>query len=199
MASSRENIISNKLILLKKLNKISINGTLSLIKANFFNPWVARILKDLHKRKKIKEIKIVSQYVNRFHKKYIKKTLKRLLYYTYYRKLIYIEKSKFNYTYLQYIKNNLQDIFNKNIEFNFINLKHFYLDSNILSESILLKIRKNRKRLLRHLTNLERKVVVMRKRIILQAFLNCHLPCKCCNSRKDTLAMTTMLFLCFMT
>ena len=153
MASSRENIISNKLILLKKLNKISINGTLSLIKANFFNPWVARILKDLHKRKKIKEIKIVSQYVNRFHKKYIKKTLKRLLYYTYYRKLIYIEKSKFNYTYLQYIKNNLQNIFNKNIEFNFINLKHFYLDSNILSESILLKIRKNRKRLLRHLTN----------------------------------------------
>jgi len=165
--SSRKNILSNKLILLKKLKKISINGTLALIDANLFKPKVARILKDLHQKKKINRFKVVSMYVNKFYKKYIKKSLRRLLLYTYYRRLIYVNKSRFNYTYLQYIKNNLQVLFNKNIEFNFINLKYFYLNSNILSESILLKIRKNRRRLMRHLSNLEKKVIIKKKRIIL--------------------------------
>src|SRR6202012_4286909 len=41
--SSRKNIFSNKLILLKKLKKININGTLALIDANIFKPKVARI------------------------------------------------------------------------------------------------------------------------------------------------------------
>src|SRR5258706_174714 len=51
--SNKKNILSNKLILLKKLKKISINGTLALIDANFFKPRVARILRDLQIRKKI--------------------------------------------------------------------------------------------------------------------------------------------------
>ena len=165
--SSRKNILSNKLILLKKLKKITINGTLALIDANIFKPRVARILKDLHQKKKINNFKVVSKYVNKFYKKFIKKSLRRLFIYTYYRRLIYVNNSRFNYTYLQYIKNKLQILFNKNIEFNFINLKYFYLNSNILSESILLKIRKNRRRLMRHLSNLEKKVIIRKKRVIL--------------------------------
>src|SRR5258706_9901203 len=165
--SNKKNILSNKLILLKKLKKISINGTLALIDANFFKPRVARILRDLQKRKKINKIKVVSNYVNRFYKKYNKKYLKKLFLYTHYRRSIYINKSRFNYTYLQYIKNDLQVIFNKNIEFNFINLKSFYLDSNIISQTILLKIRKNRRRLVKILSNLENVVTVRKKRIFL--------------------------------
>lgn len=165
--SSKKNILSNKLILLKKLKKISDNGTLALINANFFKPKVARILKDLYQKKKINKFKVVSKYVNKFYKKYIKKSLRRLLIYTYYRRLIYINKSRFNYIYLQYIKNKLQVLFNKNIEFNFVNLKYFYLNSNILSESILLKVRKNRTRLLKFLSNLQRKVIIKKKRVIL--------------------------------
>jgi Mitochondrial ribosomal protein (VAR1) len=165
--SSRKNILSNKLILLKKLKKITINGTLALIDANIFKPRVARILKDLHQKKKINNFKVVSKYVNKFYNKFIKKSLRRLFIYTYYRRLIYVNNSRFNYTYLQYIKNKLQILFNKNIEFNFINLKYFYLNSNILSESILLKIRKNRRRLMRHLSNLEKKVIIRKKRVIL--------------------------------
>jgi ribosomal VAR1-like protein len=165
--SSKKNILSNKLILLKKLKKISINGTLALIDANLFKPRVARILKDLHQKKKINKFKVVSKYVNKFYKKFIKKSLRRLFLYTYYRRLIYVNKSRFNYTYLQYIKNKLQVLFNKNIEFNFINLKYFYLNSNILSESILLKIRKNRRRLMRHLSNLEKIIIIRKKRVIL--------------------------------
>jgi len=162
-----KNILSNKLILLKKLKKISINSNLILIDANIFKPKVAKILKDLHQKRKINKYKVISKYVNQFYKKFIKKSLKRLFFYTYYRRLIYINKSRFNYTYLQFIKNNIQTLFNKNIEFNFINLKHFYLNSNILSESILLKIKKNRRKLKRYMSNLEKKILIRKKRIIL--------------------------------
>ena len=62
-------------------------------------------------------------------------------------------------------------LFNKNIEFNFINLRYFYLNSNILSESILLKITKNRKYLLSSLNKLKNKVKIQKKRIILGEFL----------------------------
>jgi hypothetical protein len=161
--SIKKNILSSRLILLKKLKKININSTLALIDVNFFKPRIARILKDLQQQKKINKFKVVSDYVNKFYKRYNKRFLKRLFLYTYYRRLIYINKSLFNYTYLQYIINRLQVLFNKNIEFNFVNLKHFYLDSNILSESILLKIKKNRKRLIHHLSNLGKKVRVKKK------------------------------------
>ena len=105
--SSKNNILSNKLILLKKLKKIKINGTLGLIDANIFKPRVVRILRDLNYNKKINKFKVISRYINKFYRKLIKKSLRRLFIYTYYRRLIYVNKSRFNYTYLQYIKNNL--------------------------------------------------------------------------------------------
>ena len=163
----KKNKILNKLILLKKLNKINFKGLMALIEVNIFVPKVARILKKLCEKKKINKYKAVTKYVNKFYKKLVRKSLRRLLIYIYYRQLIYINKSKFNYTYLQYIKNKLQALFNKNIEFNFINLKYFYLNSNILSESILLKIRKNRRKLMKHLVRLKNKVKIKRKKVFL--------------------------------
>ena len=62
-----------------------------------------------------------------------KKIFKKIIKYIYFKQLIYINKSKFNNTYLQYLKNYLKVIFKKNVEFNFINLKYFYLNSDILS------------------------------------------------------------------
>lgn len=164
---SKKNRLLNKLILLKKLKKISLKGLITLIKANRFKPKVARILKKLHEKKKINKFKAISKYVNKFYKKLIKKSLRRILIYIYYRQLIYINKSKFNYTYLQFLKNKLEILFNKNIELNFINLKYFYLNSKILSESILLKIKRNRRKLIKHLTYLRRKVKIRKQKIIL--------------------------------
>jgi hypothetical protein len=89
--------------------------------------------------------------------------LTKLLIYTYYKQLVYINKSKFNYTYLQYLRNCLQLLFNKNIEFNFINIKSFYLNSDILSESILLKLTKNRKKLIKFLDKFKNKIKIRRK------------------------------------
>jgi len=40
-------------------------------------------------------------------------------------------------------------IYNKKIEFNIINLKYMFLDSNILSESIVLKIKNRKNKLIR--------------------------------------------------
>lgn len=165
--SLKEKRLLNKIILLKKLKKINLKGFLILLKANRFKLKVFRILKKLHENNKINKVKAVSKYVNNFYKKLIRKSLRRLFIYIYYRQLIYINKSKFNYTYLQYIKNKLEGLFNKNIEFNFINLKYFYLNSNILSESILLKIKKNRRKLMKHLVNLKRKVKIRKKKVIL--------------------------------
>src|SRR5882757_5683696 len=169
--SKNKNLL-NKLILLKKLNRITIKGFLVLLEANRFKPKVLRILKKLYEKKKLNKFKAVSKYINKFYKKLIKKSLRRLFLYIYYRQLIYINKSKFNYTYLQYIKNILKLLFNKNIEFNFINLKHFYLNSNILSESILLKIKKNRRRLMKHLVILKRKLIIKKKLFFKRYFHN---------------------------
>jgi hypothetical protein len=102
-----------------------------------------------------------------FYKKFLRKSLRKLKLYFYYRQMIYINRSKFNYTYLQYLKKHLVNIFNKNIEFNLINLKRFYLSSDILSESLKLKITKNRRRLSRHLNKLKNKVKIQKKSTLL--------------------------------
>ena len=95
------------------------------------------------------------------------KSLEKLQLYFYYRQLIYMNKSKFNYTYLQYLKEYLYIVFNKNVEFNLINLKRFYLNSEILSESIKLKLTKNRRRIFRHLSELKNKVKIKKKNVVL--------------------------------
>src|SRR5271163_2599821 len=68
--------------------------------------------------------------------------------------------------YKKFLKKYLEKIYKKNVEFNLINLRHFYLNSDILSESITLKIRKNRRKLLKFLNTLKRKVKVRNKKNI---------------------------------
>jgi ribosomal protein S3 len=83
-----------------------------------------------------------------------------------------MNESKLNYNYLQYLKKYLEKIYNKNVEFNLVNLRRFYLNSDILSESIILKIRKNRRKLLKFLNNLKRKVKIRNKNNFYQLTLN---------------------------
>ena len=155
--------LSNKIILIKKIKNIKTKGIKAILKANWYKYKIIKVLEKINKKKEIQKYISISKYVNNFYKKLVKKSLKRLEIYVFYKQLIYINKSKFNYTYLQYLKNHLQLLFNKNIEFNFINLKQFYLNSNILSESILLKITKNRKKLFKGLKNLKEKVKIRNK------------------------------------
>lgn len=93
----------------------------------------------------------IKQYQDIYYRLFIRKTLKRLKLYMYYKQILYINKSKFNNTYLQGLINIIKKIYKKNVIFNLVNLKYFYLNSDIMTQTLLLKLRKNRKKLLRFL------------------------------------------------
>jgi len=101
-----------------------------------------------------------SHYFSEFYKNLLKNSLIELRKYFYYKQLIFINKSKYNYTYLQYIKKHLESIYNKNIEFNLINLKRFFLNSNILSTVISMKLTKNRRKMTKYLKDIEKKIII---------------------------------------
>ena len=56
--------------------------------------------------------------------------------------MLYINKAKFEYSYLQGLISLVRNIFNKNVEFNIINLKYFYFNSKIFSQPLELKLKK---------------------------------------------------------
>ena len=143
-------------------------------------------IKDKKMKRKIK-IRKIKQIENRITKSKITKkdryiistylsSLKSNLFdkltaYFYYKQLIHINKTKFNYVYLQYLKEYLQVIYNKNIEFNLINLKRFYLNSEILTESIRLKLTKNRRRIFKYLNRLKNKVKIKKRNLLIRPTL----------------------------
>jgi hypothetical protein len=109
----------------------------------------------------------LGKYVNNFYKKYAKKSYIYIKTFFFYKQLMYINKVKYNYTYLKHLKNFLEKLFNKNVEINLVNIKRFYLNSDILSESITLKLTKNRRKMLRYMKNIRKKVKINRKNILL--------------------------------
>lgn len=156
---SKNKRVRNKTLLNNKLKNIIHKSTIALLKAIENQKDVLKVLNGLNKKK----VKNYYNYIGLFYKKRMRRFIRKIVTYIYYKQLIYINKSKFNYTYLQYLKNYLQVLFNKNVEFNFINLKHFYLNSNILSESILLKVKKNKGYLTIYLNELRDKLKVKKK------------------------------------
>ena len=143
---------------LKCLQKIKKDKYNRLKKVNIFN---------ITKNKKIMEsyFKYNSFYRDqliKFYKKLVKKSLQRIKFYLYYKQLLYINQSIFKYTYLQILKNYIEIVYNKRVEFNLINLKYHYLNCEILSKSITLKITKNRRKLSKYLKKLIRKIKVQK-------------------------------------
>lgn len=123
------------------------------------------LIKYLNNFKQIKNLNIykiiyIDYYLIKFYKKWVKKSLKRIKLYLYLKQLLYINESKYNYSYLQILKNHIEKIYNKNVEFNLINIKYHYFNSDILSESLTLKITKDRRKLLIHLRNLIKKIKI---------------------------------------
>ena len=155
----------------KKINKNYIKTfksiyTKGLDNLGRFNKNKYLLLKGLNivnKNYKINTLKSLSNYTFFFYKKVLNLTMKKLRLYFLYKQLIYLNKSKFNYTYLRLLKKHLEFLYNKNVEFNLVNIKRFYLNSDILSESFLLKIKRNRGKLLRFITNLQNKIKIKRK------------------------------------
>ena len=130
-----------KLLLIKKkglrIINIELNKKIILLKALRVNGKISKAY--------------VKQYQDIYYRLFIRKSLKRLKLYMYYKQLLYINKSKFNNSYLQGLINLIKKIYKKNIVFNLVDLKYFYLNSDIMTQTLLLKLRKNRKKLLRYL------------------------------------------------
>ena len=96
---------------------------------------------------------------NLYYKNFLKKSLKRLKYYMLYKQLLYINKAKFENSYLQGLISLIKKIYKKNVEFNIINLKYFYFNSDIFTQPLALKLKKKRI-LLKYLKALVRKAKI---------------------------------------
>lgn len=107
----------------------------------------------------------VNSVQNIYYNKFIKKSLKRLRYYMFYKQILYINKAKFENSYLQGLIGLIRKIYNKNVEFKIINLKYFYFNSNIYSQPLELKLKKKRK-VLRYLKVLIRKAKIKNIKLV---------------------------------
>lgn len=83
-------------------------------------------------------------YKNLYAKEYLKICSDRLVLYLFYKRLLLFNQLKLRYTYLQHVINIIKKIYNKDIELNLINLKYFYLNSDIFTKSIIKKVTKKR-------------------------------------------------------
>lgn len=109
--------------------------------------------------------KYIYLYLTKFYKKLINRRLSKLIKFILYKQLLYLNNSKLNYIYLQFLKDHLELIFNKNIEFNLIDLKRFFSDVNIMLNVFSKKITKNRRKILRFLNTFNKKIKLKKKNI----------------------------------
>jgi Mitochondrial ribosomal protein (VAR1) len=92
-------------------------------------------------------------YMNyeRIYNKYISKSIieKEIIAIAYYKLLLSLNKSKFEDKFLLKLKPFISKIYNKEVEFNIVNLKAIYLNSDIFTQAISLKLRNRNNRLLK--------------------------------------------------
>nr|YP_010951096.1 ribosomal protein S5 [Ophidiomyces ophidiicola]WML69492.1 ribosomal protein S5 [Ophidiomyces ophidiicola] len=115
---------------------------------------------------KVSRIKYVQNYHTKRQKRYIRKNISKIKKYILLKQLVFINKFKFNNYYLHNLTNFIKKIYNKNIQFNFINLKYYYLNSDILTETLKLKIDKNKNKKIRFLKRIIRKPKIKSKHYI---------------------------------
>ena|SRR5271154_7686 len=151
----------------KLFNLIKLKGIQSLEKATNIKYLFAN---DLNIKSNLLNMNVLYYYTTNFYKILMKRSLAKVKLYLYYKQLLYVNESKFNFVYLQHLKKYLEKVYNKNIEFNFINLRHFYLNSDILIDAISLKIRKDRRKLLKNLRIVKKKVNIYRRISIFRKF-----------------------------
>lgn len=82
-----------------------MKGLDSLVKFNKNKYLLLKGLNVVNKNYKINTIRSLSNYTIFFYKKVLNLTMKKLRLYFLYKQLIYLNKSKFNYTYLRLLKN----------------------------------------------------------------------------------------------
>jgi hypothetical protein len=141
------------------LNKIQkIDKIVQLNNTNFIKKIkleIISILEQVNKEKKLlaekfewKGYENFNNYEEIIIEDFIKKSLEKEILKNFYENLLYFNRSKFENTSLLKFKNLISQFYNKKVEFNIVNLEYLYLNSDILSESIALKLRKRSNKLL---------------------------------------------------
>lgn len=114
------------------------------------------LLKTLNLNNKFHNIEniIKNSYENNYEKKYLNnyliKNLHREVLYIYIKQNLFFNKSKFKYNYILPLTNLIKNFYpNKKVEFNLVNLKYLYLNSYILTQTVVTKLRNRRNILIR--------------------------------------------------
>lgn len=141
----------NKVRFIKKLQLIRSQGMNILSQQQNKSKTLTNVLPQYNSK--------VFKIQNIYYKTFIKKSIKRLKYYMYYKQLLYINKAKFENSYIQGLIDLIKKIYKKNIEFNIISLKYLYFNSDIYTQPMVLKLRKKRE-LLWYLRELVKKAKI---------------------------------------
>lgn len=165
--SEKKNNIAKKIMRESKLKILhflrkSVKNETTLLKVIKIN----ELLNKSNKKLNYSSVIDLCKYVKIFYKRYTIKSYIYIKTFFYYKQLLFINRIKYSYTYLKFLKNVLEQLYNKNVEFNLVNIKRFYLNSDILSESITIKLTKNRRKMLRYMKNLKKKIKINKKRIL---------------------------------
>lgn len=95
----------------------------------------------------------INNYLDNYEKVYLNNYLKKYLYremlYMYIKQNLFFNQSKFKHNYILPLTNLIKIYYNKNIEFNLVNLKYLYLNSYILTQSVVTKLRNRKNKLLK--------------------------------------------------
>ena len=145
-----------KKYLFNKLNSINtilqLNNTKLLKKIRLEGE---NIFEQVKKEKKLldeliewSDYDIFNGFEERLFEDFTKKSLEKEMLKVFYDNLLYFNKSKFENTSLLKLNDLISQFYKKKVEFNIVNLKYIHLNSDILSESIVIKLRKRSNRLL---------------------------------------------------
>jgi Mitochondrial ribosomal protein (VAR1) len=141
---------------LNKLNKV--NTLLQLNNTELFKKIRLEgesIIQQVYKEKKLLDnilelssYDIFNNYEEIIFKDFIRKSLEKEILKIFYDNLLYFSKSKFENTSLLKLNDLISQFYKKKVEFNIVNLEYIHLNSDILSESIVIKLKKRSNRLL---------------------------------------------------
>ncbi len=152
------------------LNKLKRISTLDLLKKKSFKYKLytirkkgLKIIKKVMQQKKILFIKPKPNnknnyennynYENKYLKIFFLKCLYKEILSLYFYQILSLNESKFKHNYILPLTNLIETFYNKKVDFNLVNLKYLYLNSYILTETIVTKLKNRKNRLIRVLKN----------------------------------------------
>ncbi len=147
-----------KVYLINKINNILILNKLKEI-IKLIEKQNIKISEQIKKEKILINCPIILQntikiYEDQRYRDFILKSLEKKIYTVYIKQLLHFNKSKFEYIYLFKLNNIIRKIYDKNIDFNIVHLKYIHLNSDILAQSIILKLKRKKNYILKVLKKL---------------------------------------------